>query len=78
MTSRPLSQRAKHRLEIAAGLLRGMGREVDFPREQFYDSVQQILTTLTDQERVTLKELTDWVEDYDRGSGAPSGRTDPA
>lgn len=78
MTSRPLSQRAKHRLEIAAGLLRGMGRQVDFPREQFYDGVQHILTTLTDQERVTLKELTDWVEDYDRSSGAPSGRTDPA
>ncbi|WP_156923596.1 hypothetical protein [Burkholderia sp. WSM2232] len=78
MTFRPLSQRAKHRLEIAAGLLRGMGQKVDFPPDQFYDGVQQILSTLTDQQRVTLKELTDWVEDYDRGSGAPSGRTDSA
>ena len=76
MASRPLSERAKHRLEIAARLLRGMWRKVDFPREQFYDGIQQMLATLTDQERATLKELTDWVEDYDRADNARVGRAD--
>uniref|UniRef100_E1TFC7 Uncharacterized protein n=1 Tax=Burkholderia sp. (strain CCGE1003) TaxID=640512 RepID=E1TFC7_BURSG len=71
MTSRPLSQRAKHRLEIAAGPLRGMGRKVDFPGEQLYDGVQQILTTLTDQERVTVKELVPWSIRFAPGAQRP-------
>jgi hypothetical protein len=70
MTARPLSERAKHRLKIAAGLLRGMGRKLDFPRDQFYERIQQELAALGEDERATLKELTDWVEAYDRADSA--------
>jgi hypothetical protein len=72
MTARPLSERAKHRLKIAAGLLRGMGRKLDFPRDQFYERIQQELAALGEDERATLKELTDWVEAYDRADSARS------
>lgn len=72
MTARPLSERAKHRLKIAAGLLRGMGRKLDFPRDQFYERIQQELAGLTDDERRHLKELADWVEAYDRADEARS------
>lgn len=66
MSARPLSERAKHRLKIAAGLLRGMGRKLDYPRDQFYERIQQELAALSEDERQNLKELTDWVEAYDR------------
>lgn len=70
MTARPLSERAKHRLKIAAGLLRGMGRKLDFPRDEFYERIQAELAALPDAERDHLKQLTDWVEQYDRADTA--------
>lgn len=72
MTARPLSKRAKHRLKIAAGLLRGMGRKLDFPRDQFYERIQQELARLPNDQRQHLKELADWVEAYDRADEARS------
>ena len=63
---KPLSERGKLRLRIAAGLLRGMGRKLSFPREQFYDEIQAVLSALPAPEQAELKGLVDWVESYDR------------
>jgi hypothetical protein len=64
--AKPLSERAKHRLKIAAGLLRGSGTKLDFPRDQFYEKIQNVLAALPDEQQRKLKSLVDWVEDYDR------------
>lgn len=66
-----LNERAKHRLKIAAGLLRGSGpkaKDLQLSRENFYESLQEIISRLTDAERQTLKEQTDWVEAYDKAA----------
>lgn len=71
--SQPLSERAKRRLKIAAGLLRGGGRrkrDLGLSRERFYEDIQALISGLTPEERSTLKELTDWVEAYDIAADA--------
>ncbi|MBY0365161.1 MAG: hypothetical protein K2X12_02880 [Burkholderiaceae bacterium] len=61
-----LSDRAKHRLRLAAGLLRSEGVSFECPRDQFYDKVQEVLAGLPADKQAHLRELVDWVEDYDR------------
>lgn len=65
-----LSERGKHRLRIAAGLLRSEGIKFDCPRDQFYEKIQEVLAGLPAERQATLKELVDWVEDYDLASAA--------
>lgn len=72
----PLSERAKKRLRIAAGFLRARG--FDFPKEgDFYGSVLRALAEQSDKDE--LRELVDWVEQYDdaEASHAPSGGSRP-
>jgi hypothetical protein len=69
--SRVLSERAKKRLKIAAGLLRGSGRRprnLELSRERFYEDLQALINALPPDERLALKECTDWVEAYDNES----------
>lgn len=73
MSNKALTERAKHRLRIVAGLLRGVGRgaiNLNIPRETFYESIQERIATLTPEQREHLKELTDWVEEFDNTPGA--------
>lgn len=68
-----LGDRAKKRLRIAAGLLRGSGkrpRDLGLSRENFYPDLQVLIANLADDERTLLKECTDWVEAYDNASDA--------
>ena len=68
MTKHSLSDRAKHRLRIAAGLLRGTGkkkRDLNLSRENFYQEIQILIENLSDDDKKNLKENTDWVESYD-------------
>lgn len=78
--SQVLSERAKKRLKIAAGLLRGGGRrarDLGLSRDGFYEGIQSLISTLSDDERKNLKELTDWVEAYDQATEtADSGLSD--
>lgn len=70
-----LSDRAKHRLRLAAGLLRAQGTSFECPRDQFYDKVQEVLAGLPAEKQAALRELVDWVEDYDRAERAGQAPT---
>lgn len=61
-----LSDRAKQRLRIAAGLLRADGVKFDVPRDQFYETIQRVLSELDPARQSALRSLVDWVEDYCR------------
>lgn len=61
-----LSDRAKHRLRIAAGLLRADGVKFDVPRDQFYETIQRVLSELDPDRQSALRSRVDWVEDYCR------------
>lgn len=75
--TKELSDRAKLRLRLAAGLLRGMGKKLDMPRTEFYSSLQKILADLESTERDKLKGLTDWLEDYSNNEpDEPKKRTE--
>jgi hypothetical protein len=65
VSEKPLSARAKHRLDIAASLLRSMGRRIDSPPNRHYETVQEVLSGLPESRRAMLREATDWVEQYD-------------
>lgn len=69
--SKVLSERAKKRLKIAAGLLRGSGRrprDLALSRERFYEDLQALINALPPDERQALKDCTDWVEALDNES----------
>lgn len=71
MSAKPLSDRAKHRLKIAAGLLRGSGRkakDLKLPRTSFYEGIQALIVALPPEAQADLKKQTDWVESYDAAS----------
>lgn len=75
---KPLSERAKLRLRLAAGLLRGKGgrggRDLGFSRENFYEDIQRHLASLPQDEQRELRNLVDWLEDYETGGeGGGSG-----
>lgn len=58
-----LTDRAKQRLQIAAGFLRRRG--IQFPKDgDFYGAVLKALDEQPDKSE--LKSLVDWVEAYDR------------
>lgn len=68
MSEKELSERAKARLKIAAGLLRGTGKgkkELPISREGFYPGIQGLINALPPDEKQQLKDCTDWVEKYD-------------
>ncbi|MGQ3054708.1 MAG: hypothetical protein ACT6S0_23220 [Roseateles sp.] len=74
MSAKALPERAKHRLRLAAGLLRSEGHTFDVPRDEFYDQVQKALAGLSAERQARLKSLVDWVEVYDNAlpSQAPT------
>lgn len=61
-----LGERAKHRLRLAAGLLRGSGYRFDCPRAQFYDVVGAVVRELATEARAKLRADVDWLEAYER------------
>jgi hypothetical protein len=63
-----LSDRAKRRLQLLAGLLRSGGMTFDVPRDRFYDEVQKAAAGLSVERQAELKELVNWLEDYERGA----------
>ena len=78
---RVLPERAKARLKIAAALLRKRGYHFD--GEDFYQEVLNALNALPAADRQGLRDMVDWVEDYNRneksqGDGARSTKTSPA
>lgn len=75
MSAKQLCVRAKHRLKIAAGLLRGSGRNaknLHLTRATFYDGIQALIAALAPEAQWALKQQTDWVEAYDRASAEVS------
>ena len=70
MTAKALSERAKHRLRIAAMLLRASGHELNGPRETFYEDMRIYLAALAPEVQTTLRSHVDWVEDYDNAPSA--------
>ena len=63
---KPLGDRAKYRLRIAAHFLRARGRQ--FPKDgDFYGRVLEALEQQSDRD--AIKEWVDWVEDYDHANG---------
>lgn len=70
MTTKVLNERAKHRLRIAAMLLRSSGHKLNMPRETFYEDLQVYLAALDPQVQAALRSNVDWVEDYDNADSA--------
>lgn len=60
---RRLSHRAKHRLRIAARLLRQQGNK--FHEGNFYEQVLQALSKINTTAKEQLRGLVDWVEEYE-------------
>ena len=58
-----LSDKAKHRLRIAANLLRQSGFR--FKNGNFYDAVIDVISQMDVPERTKLKGLVDWLESYE-------------
>lgn len=59
----PLSPRAKHRLRIAARFLRKGGHHFD--DGNFYEVVLAVIQGLNGQQQMRLRNLTNWVEEYE-------------
>lgn len=59
-----LSQRAKARLRIAAAFLRKRGHT--FQGEDFYQQVLDVINSLPADARLELRDLVDWVEEYNK------------
>lgn len=81
MSPKPLTDRAKARLKIAAGFLRQRG--VQFPKTgDFYGLVIKSLNEQPDRDE--LRGIVDWVEEYDAAlakyhpESAPAGSRRPA
>lgn len=72
MADKPLSERAKLRLRLAAGLLRSKGTRLECPRDQFYDHIQAAIAALPQPEHDQLRGLVDWLEEYERGDPLPT------
>ena len=66
--SKPLSDRAKYRLKVAAGLLRSKGQKFNFSREEFYPRLELFVRGMPAKEKQELREMVDWVEEYDNAS----------
>lgn len=62
---KPLGERAKRRLRLAAGLMRANGRGIDASRAEFYAVIQTELKKLDPRDADALRALVDWVEDYE-------------
>ena len=58
-----LSERAKHRLRLAARFLRLEGQR--FNKGEFYPEVLGCITTLNLMQQERLRELVDWMEEYE-------------
>lgn len=74
--TKALGERAKHRLRIAAGLLRGTGpkaRDLQISREAFYPEIQRLISELPEDQRLKLQEQTDWVEAYENAEKEGKG-----
>jgi hypothetical protein len=65
-----LTDRAKRRLQLLAGLLRARGMKFEMPRDRFYDEVQKAVAGLSLERQAELKEVVNWLEDYERGEQA--------
>lgn len=70
--SKPLSDRAKSRLKLAASFLRSAGHQFP-PNGDFYGQVVDKLAMMSDHDRAMLKECVDWVEDYNRAEAQTTG-----
>jgi hypothetical protein len=72
MSSKPLTDRAKRRLRIAAGILRGSGKQkgskpaaLPLSRTNFYEDMIKFIDGLPPEERDSLKAHVDWVESFE-------------
>lgn len=65
---KPLSERAKYRLKVAAGLLRSRGQKFNFPRDEFYPKLELFIRGMPSKDKDELRGLVDWVEEYDNAS----------
>lgn len=65
VSSAALGERAKRRLRLAAGLLRGSGYRFDCPRAQFYDVVGVVVRELAPEAMARLRSDVDWLEAYE-------------
>lgn len=60
-----LTDRAKLRLRLAAAVIGGEGRTLKLDRTNFYPEMLRVLEAKTPAEREQIKELVDWLEDYE-------------
>lgn len=61
-----LSDRAKLRLRLAAGLISGPKKTLKLDRKNFYPQMLEVLRKMSAAEQAEIKELVDWLEDYEK------------
>jgi len=64
------SDRAKLRLRLAAGLIGGQGRTLKLDRANFYPEMLEVIKRQTPEQRDSIKNLVDWLEDYENAAKA--------
>jgi len=64
------SDRAKLRLRLAAGLIGGEGHTLKLDRTNFYPEMIRVIEQQPPEERERIKELVDWLEDYENAAKA--------
>lgn len=57
------SNRAKHRLRIAARFMRQKGNQ--FANGEFYEEVLTQIACMNEERQIRLRELVDWIEGYE-------------
>jgi len=63
-----LSNRAKLRLRLAAGLIGGPNKTLKLDRKNFYPQMIDYLKKMSDEEKNKLKEYVDWLEDFENAT----------
>lgn len=67
---RKFTERAKLRLRLAAGLIGGQGHTLKLDRANFYPEMREVIERQTPEQRDGIKELVDWLEDYEHAAQA--------
>lgn len=66
--SQRFTERAKLRLRLAAGLIGGTERTLKLNRANFYTEMLKIVKGLAPERRNNIRELVDWLEDYEKAA----------
>jgi len=65
---KPLNDRAKLRLRLAAALIGGEQRSLKLDRKNFYPEILKVISGLPADRQASIRENVDWLEEYENAS----------